>query len=47
MTDERPLDNPNEPGEPADAAGSIPPAGDASPDAGSGAARAALRLADR
>jgi len=30
MTDERPLDNPNEPGEPADAAGSIPPAGDAS-----------------
>jgi len=29
MTDERPLDNPNEPGEPADATGSIPPAGDA------------------
>lgn len=36
MTDERPLDNPNDPGEPADAAGSTPPANDASSDAGSG-----------
>lgn len=29
MTDERPLDNPNKSGEPADATGSTPPAGDA------------------
>ena len=51
MTDERPLDNPNEPGEPADATGSIPPAGDASsgaseqPPAGRAATRCGRRPA--